>query len=220
MRVAFTAGRPRSAGMVALRRLTAGLVAMAVLLAFVVPGSSGGAATHRDFAPHELMRGIFFGVGPVAQRLSPDLAARPETAKGSPYDRVTETLLAKVNSIDPKFAPQFANAVNAGDYVAIRAGLERGKRLIEQASNATFPQGGNSGAADHRMFVFGPLVVVVAAVLAVVAAAVVVLGAIVVGNVFITVQKVVTTYQFASKLRPSTLQRERLVSKIVTELAR
>jgi SdpC family antimicrobial peptide len=129
--------------------VTLAVVATALLVA--VSGPIAQAATRPAPAQRavydgeSLLRGLFFGQGPVAQQ-HPELALT--RVEGADAKAMTDRLVADVKRQDPRFPARFAVEVQSGDRVRVRAAVSEAADLLRQAVTRAYGVTPESRAAS------------------------------------------------------------------------
>ena len=115
-------------------------VALAMLFGSLVIGCGQGAGVTANYSDRQILEGVVFGVGPVADVL-PEAREnlRPELYARSP-DELSALAQARKATIDaielnhPGFMSEFAQAARSGDPAKVRAMLARTTGAISEAS--------------------------------------------------------------------------------------
>lgn len=121
----------------------AALVACAIAVAvFSRPAATTvKAAPLAGYSGQELADGLFFGVGPVADRL-PEIYGGMQLAEGAAAEAAAEArglLYANITSSNPEFFEEFSGAMQSGNHVEIAAGLEEAGEAVRDALLSSAP---------------------------------------------------------------------------------
>lgn len=121
----------------------AALVACAIAVAvFSRPAATTvSAAPLAGYSGQELADGLFFGVGPVADRL-PEIYGGMQLAEGAAAEAAAEArglLYANITSSNPEFFEEFSGAMQSGNHVEIAAGLDEAGEAIRDALLSSAP---------------------------------------------------------------------------------
>jgi SdpC family antimicrobial peptide len=116
-----------------------------------------------------LMRGLYFGLGPVAQEYSQLVMVQVEGEEHAP---TVDLLLADVEQLEPGFFDRYAAAMYSGNQVEIQYANEDAARLLHTAATARYPDMETTEVGDGRGMCINIALVVNAAVVVNAAAAV------------------------------------------------
>lgn len=86
-----------------------------------------------EYTAAEYFDGIYFGIGPVAERV-PELHDQRSSADPAETAQVVAALRAHIEAESPRYLATFAAAMVSGDQVVIRAALTDGAERLGRVS--------------------------------------------------------------------------------------